>query len=570
MNETHTKRRTAQSTVQTRAWLALGWLVLVLLALSPVIGHGGWVSNDENLRPQALIAVYAEHFRHGDFFPMWASQDAYGYGTPILFYYHKDFFYVGGAWQLLTRDTYWAMLLAVATFMVIGLTGFYRLVRAHVGVLHGFLLSAMFLCSTYTFYDWLSRGAMAEFSFFMLLPWFMASVGVLIREGKLQGRLPLLWTLLFFAHNVMAVFALPAAVVALAVAVVKHRQVLLAQWCRIVGILAGYGSLFGLWLHIYLKFNQNYDVSQGIFSLKPEDFSVNPFVRSSDWYVMTYSQEFGFNSGVMVYVNYALWALLAVFLVAAVRSRQARIWKSLGLIGLGLFICALETPQARGLWAHFILGSYLQFPWRLQTFTVLFLLLALALLVSRTAIKPAVVTVILVAGLIGFLAESPLVRSPETIGTSSVVNGDVSRSVSPYLTADRITASTWASLNETALFGSGEYFPPTMYEGKRLVGDDVAGFYGADLWPSQPCSAHWLDGDVEGRTRRLGVECTSASVAALPVHYSWLTHLEVDGHEVEAAPGSTDGRARLLLAAGPHVIVVRQPRVQDVLVGLLP
>ena len=69
----------------------------VALILSLVGQHSGWPIGSAYFNELILVSLYAAHFRHFDFFPVWSSTDALGLGSPVLLYYQKAFFYVSGA-----------------------------------------------------------------------------------------------------------------------------------------------------------------------------------------------------------------------------------------------------------------------------------------------------------------------------------------------------------------------------------------------------------------------------------------------------------------------------------------
>ena len=70
-------------------------LIGAALALSLVGRHSGWSFGQTPPDP-LLVQIYAAHFRHGDLYPVWSSSDAFGMGTPVLLFYQRAFFTVGG------------------------------------------------------------------------------------------------------------------------------------------------------------------------------------------------------------------------------------------------------------------------------------------------------------------------------------------------------------------------------------------------------------------------------------------------------------------------------------------
>ena len=105
----------------------LVYLVAVLaaaaLALTLAGRRPGWSLGQTPPDP-LLVQIYAAHFRHGDLFPVWSSSDAYGMGTPVLLFYQRTFFMVGGLVFIVLGGSLKATLLVtVAIFMVVGAYG---------------------------------------------------------------------------------------------------------------------------------------------------------------------------------------------------------------------------------------------------------------------------------------------------------------------------------------------------------------------------------------------------------------------------------------------------------------
>ncbi len=147
-------------------------LAAIALALSLAGRRPGWSIGQTPPDPM-LLQIYAAHFRHGDFFPVWSSSDAYGMGTPVPLFYQKAFFMVGGLMFIILGGALKATLVVtLAIFMVIGSYGMRKALSV---VTDSRLLqdigSIGFLLTNWTFAEWLIRGDLAEFSAFMVVPW---------------------------------------------------------------------------------------------------------------------------------------------------------------------------------------------------------------------------------------------------------------------------------------------------------------------------------------------------------------------------------------------------------------
>ncbi len=176
------------------------------LILSLVGRQSGWPTGQAFSSPFILTQMYAAHFRHHDFFPIWSSSDAYGMGSPVLLYYQKTFFYVSGLFYILTGNSLKsAFVLSIALFLIIGSYG----MRAALGTITRRKLLVTvgalgFLFSNYVFTDWLVRGDLPEFTALMLVPWLLYWCLNLVINRRVSFVLIPTLVLLVNAHNAIA------------------------------------------------------------------------------------------------------------------------------------------------------------------------------------------------------------------------------------------------------------------------------------------------------------------------------------------------------------------------------
>ncbi len=134
-------------------------LVAVVLVLAPVWARSGWPLNQGTTAPLLLVQIYAAHFRHLDFFPVWSSTDGIGLGSPILLYYHRLFYYIAGLiYAVAGGGLKQSVELTIAFFLIVGAYG----MRRAIGVVTESRLlcvagSIGFLFTNYAFTDWLDH-----------------------------------------------------------------------------------------------------------------------------------------------------------------------------------------------------------------------------------------------------------------------------------------------------------------------------------------------------------------------------------------------------------------------------
>ena len=188
------------------------FLVFVLgaaaLALSLGGRRAGWSFGQTPPDP-LLVQIYAAHFRHGDLYPVWSSSDAYGMGTPVLLFYQRAFFTVGGVVFILLGGSLKATLVVtIGIFMVIGAYGMRKalslVTRSRLVMVVG---SAGFLISNWTFSEWFLRADLAEFSALMIVPWLIYWCLTLIRDRRWSWSIVPVVVVLVWAHNTVALLA---------------------------------------------------------------------------------------------------------------------------------------------------------------------------------------------------------------------------------------------------------------------------------------------------------------------------------------------------------------------------
>lgn len=207
-----TKRLRAAFERTWRFEVLFGGLVLAAttLILSLVDRHSGWPLGDAFTNELVLVRLYAAHFRHLDFFPVWSSSDGLGLGTPVLLYYQKTFFYVAAPIYILLGGALKpALIAAIAIFLVVGAYGM-RLALSLITPSRLLVTvgSLAFLFTNYAFTDWLSRGDLPEFSAMMLVPWLLYwCLTVLVRRRVSLVLIPVM-VLLVMAHSAIGLLSL--------------------------------------------------------------------------------------------------------------------------------------------------------------------------------------------------------------------------------------------------------------------------------------------------------------------------------------------------------------------------
>jgi hypothetical protein len=147
-----------------------------------------------------FLEAYRRAYHDGDFFPIWTSFASKGHGSPFPIGYHRLHPQIFAAVALMTGSLR-ALKISVPILLIVGGVGARRLcrtlgVRPWVAWCSGLLL----MSANYTVADWFVRGATAEFTAFMLVPWCIRYALKLFDDAWGPVRLAASSALLFYAH----------------------------------------------------------------------------------------------------------------------------------------------------------------------------------------------------------------------------------------------------------------------------------------------------------------------------------------------------------------------------------
>lgn len=379
----------------TRALRAIPIVVIFVAAAALVTiqlwSARAWPATHESGVFAGRTYVYAEHLREGDILPMWSSADNAGFGSPQPGLYHRLFYVVSGAARLTGLPMKGALAVAVVTFLAVGAGGMARLAR-ELGARRDIAISAglLLLLANYTTTNWLIRGAFAELSAAMLVPWLLWGLVRTARDSSLHLALPIVVGLMIWAHTALAFVVAVLIGTALAIAAVARRISLRALWTRgaAIRVLAGVAIAVPS-LATLAVMNQGYDLGR----LTPPFFEPRNNFRSPMDYVVDRDWQWGDTArGVTVQLDWPVLLLLGGVVIALVRQRRAArgadavkpladtgLWVLTALAG----VAALLQLGISGPLYDLVPGlELIQFPWRLLSVLVPTLIaLALALLV---------------------------------------------------------------------------------------------------------------------------------------------------------------------------------------------
>jgi hypothetical protein len=353
------------------AWVVVLFAAAAAATLFPLWREPGWPFSHDGPLFAFRTYIYARHFSWLDLIPIWSSTDAYGFGSPMPAMYHKTFALLSGAVALVT-SVKTAMAATIALLLVFGALGVHALMLAlGSSRLAAAVAGVALVTANYTVTNWLVRGAVAEFTAAMLVPWLLRLFVRTIDLGRMPAALGLTLALMWLSHSVLAYFA----ALMLAATYVLLAALRLAPWSALRPQTAWRPvAAFVLPIVPFLVpmavLGRLYDMRR---ILTPPMQPAYQFVAPSR-YFWDENWRFGRTvSGFTVQIDLAMIALLVVSVAAlCVRNgggegvpRRLLVRRVLPFALIVVIGLALQWRIAAPFYEWMPGASFLQFPWRL-------------------------------------------------------------------------------------------------------------------------------------------------------------------------------------------------------------
>jgi hypothetical protein len=339
--------------------LAAGALALALAASAVVLRGAGWPYNHDYLAPFQRTEWFRRAFLAGDPFPLWSPFCFNGHGTPGPFFYHRLFFTVSGALALALGSVR-AVPVTIVLFLWVGALGMVRLGRelgwpAPLKVAG----AALLVLAPYTYVDWLVRGAVAELSAAMLVPWLLVHALRAMRGERAGVALGVTAALLFYAHLVIGLYAAIVLAIAAAVAIRRERGVENLLLAALVLALTT-----GLYALAIRRLGRYYSLD-ALKALYPTDK-----FQATKRYLTLPDYRWGEQwTDFSVEISRGVLLALVVIAPAAALARRGADRLALLLAGGTFLACfILQLPPAAPFYLHVPFADVIQFPWRLLAF----------------------------------------------------------------------------------------------------------------------------------------------------------------------------------------------------------
>lgn len=367
------------------------------LTLAPLWTQAGWPQNHEFNWFAQRTQIYAQHYSFFDFLPIWSSVDNAGFGSPLPLFYHKLFYVVSASILNLTGEMKAALVLAILIFLVTGAFGMYYTLRAlgasrEVCMVGGLSL----IVAKYTVTNWLTRGAMAEFSAAMLVPWTLLYFIRTVEEERVHPGLAASLGLVFLGHSVLSFYLLLLffATLLILLAVRRIRPSIFSAKSLLLPA-AVFLALAGPYLLAMSALAGDYDMGR----IVPAHLHPNSQFQPLGRYLWDGLWSFGGDwEGFTVQIDMPPLILLAAGLLGILLTRRVNpdalgqrrtsfMFPLLPFLLVGALAWVLQTPVSAPFYARFPGAEFIQFPWRLLA-VITPIVIALGLYLAEKTFPP--------------------------------------------------------------------------------------------------------------------------------------------------------------------------------------
>jgi hypothetical protein len=347
---------------------------MALLACIVPAFRNRWPDNHDGDAVFKSVTVFKDMvFRFHEYFPAWTAYGSYGLGSPMPFFYHHVYFYIASSIDLIFNDVIVSVKISIFLLLTAGGTAVYMTVKKLFNrTFYGIVAAGLFIFSSYTYTQWLIRGAYAELTASVVFVWILF---IFSRIGSRFASIDfltagILFSILLYSHNLIFLFALFSFAVFLAVHIKECLRApfkpLLSAVFPVITILP--------YIFPYIALKGLFDMDHPIMAFKIKDsfieiyryFFDNHYNMGETW--LNLSPEIG------RFFFLPLVVLIIIFLVRKRRllpdppesGNEIPVKKYMIFVFIMLvFYIFLQLPASIPFYYSFVYFKYLQFPWRL-------------------------------------------------------------------------------------------------------------------------------------------------------------------------------------------------------------
>ncbi len=348
--------------------LDLGWIVAALLpafAILPLLINPGFPNTADGLAHLYRVVDLDQCWRDGVFYPRWAPNLAFGYGTPLFNFAPPLPYYLVQAFHSLGASFQDGFKLLVTAGFLIGALGTYALARDLMGTHPALLAAIVYTYTPYRLREAFIQGNYSQFVALSLLPIILWSFRRLIlrANGIYIAISAVAFGALILSHNITTMLFAPILAAYVLFLLWQQREPgrVLAPMASLALALSLTAFFWwpALWERKWIRLE---GISQGFFDFRLHFISLGEILAPATP-LDTAATNPPFAPSLGLAVSILSIIALAAVLVKSRSSLEQRV--ELGFFGIALAIYVfLALPLSLSIWENVPFLALAEFPWR--------------------------------------------------------------------------------------------------------------------------------------------------------------------------------------------------------------
>lgn len=353
-------------------------MTMILPALLPLLRNDFFKMHDHT--HVARLYEMDKALKDGHFPVQWSKDLGWGYGMPLFNFYAPLPYYFSEIFHLLGFSFINSIKICFGATFVLAFIGMFLLANKFWGKYGGFLSGVAFVYSPYRSVDFYVRGALGELFAISLIPLAIWAILELVekRTFKKTAIASLSIASLFLSHTVLTLIAIPTLFLIGIFYILLNKDKIKNTLFFIFSFLLALGlsSFFLIPAFFEKQFTKVYELTQG-FSYYGHHFL---YWRQFLWGTWGYGGSVGgINDGMSFHLGklHLLLAAITIILSLLWMIFKRKITNK-NLIILFFVLCSLlfaflSTYHSKPIWDAIPLMVYIQFPWRFNSFIIVFI-----------------------------------------------------------------------------------------------------------------------------------------------------------------------------------------------------
>lgn len=329
----------------------------------------------------ARLYLLFEGIKQGQLFPRWVDMLGFGFGYPLFNFYPPLIYYIAAGFHVAGFSLIWSIKLMIITGFITAALGIYLLIKQIIGKRPAFLGAVIY---TYFFYHSITvyvRGALAEFFSMSILPFVFLGIYKIYEKPSIKSILffAISFALLILTHPLIAFPSLIyIGLFSFFLFLLTKNKIKFIELLAI-GLFVGLSLSSFYWLPSMIE--RKYTLTDQILTTELANYKDHYVYPQQLWYspwgfggsVKGLGDGFTFQLGKIPIMLVILSVMFAMFfLYKNKKINEIFILYSL-FIFLLLFSLFMTTFYSSFIWDNIKYLWYMQFPWRMLTFSALFI-----------------------------------------------------------------------------------------------------------------------------------------------------------------------------------------------------